>query len=39
MLALARAPFVVNPTPALLELAAERNWPVFIPAAVAEGAR
>ena len=39
MLALARAPFVVNPTPALLELAAERNWPVFIPAAIAEGAR
>jgi phosphoserine phosphatase len=39
MLALARAPFAVNPTPGLLEIAAERNWPVFIPAGVAEGAR
>ena len=39
MLALARAPFAVNPTPGLLEIAAERNWPVFIPAGIAEGAR
>jgi phosphoserine phosphatase len=39
MLALGRTPFVVNPTAALLALAAERNWPVFIPAAIAEGAR
>lgn len=39
MLALARAPFAVNPTPGLLEIAAERNWPVFIPAAIAESAR
>jgi phosphoserine phosphatase len=38
MLALARAPFVVNPTPELLEIAADRNWPVFMPAAIA-GAR
>lgn len=38
MLALARTPFAVNPTPALLEIAAERNWPVYIPAAIAEGA-
>jgi phosphoserine phosphatase len=35
MLELARAPFAVNPTPALLELAGERGWPVFVPAAVA----
>jgi phosphoserine phosphatase len=39
MLALARAPFAVNPTPALLEIAGQRNWPVFIPAAIAEGPR
>jgi phosphoserine phosphatase len=39
MLALARAPFAVNPTPALLEIAAERNWPVFIPAAIAQDKR
>jgi phosphoserine phosphatase len=39
MLALARAPFAVNPTPALIEIAAERNWPVFIPAAVAQDRR
>jgi phosphoserine phosphatase len=38
MLALARAAFAVNPTPALLEIAADRNWPVFIPVAIAEGA-
>jgi phosphoserine phosphatase len=35
MLAIARAPFAVNPTPALVEIAVERNWPVFIPAAIA----
>ena len=39
MLSLARAPFAVNPTPALLEIAAERNWPVFIPAAIAQDRR
>jgi phosphoserine phosphatase len=39
MLALARAPLAVNPTPGLLEVAAERSWPVFIPAAIAGGAR
>jgi phosphoserine phosphatase len=39
MLALARAPFAVNPTPALLEIAAERAWPVFMPAAITGGAR
>lgn len=39
MLALARAPFAVNPTPALLEIAAERNWPVFIPAAIVQDKR
>lgn len=39
MLAIARAPFAVNPTPALLEIAAERNWPVFIPAAIAQDKR
>ena len=39
MLAIARAPFAVNPTPGLLEIAAERNWPVFIPAAIAGAAR
>lgn len=39
MLALARAPFAVNPTPALLDIAAERNWPVFIPAAIAQDKR
>jgi phosphoserine phosphatase len=39
MLAIARAPFAVNPTPGLLEIAAERNWPVFIPAAIAGTAR
>lgn len=34
MLTLARAPFAVNPTAGLLELAGERNWLVFIPAGV-----
>jgi phosphoserine phosphatase len=38
MLALARAPFAVNPTPGLLEIAGQRNWPIFIPAGIAEGA-
>lgn len=35
MLALARAPFVVNPTAGLLDVAGERGWPVFIPASIA----
>ena len=39
MLAIARAPFAVNPTPALVEIAAERNWPVFVPAAISGGGR
>jgi phosphoserine phosphatase len=39
MLALARAPFAVNPTPGLLEMAAERHWPIFIPAAIAQDRR
>ncbi len=31
MLAAAAHPFVVNPSPALLELAATENWPVYFP--------
>jgi phosphoserine phosphatase len=31
MLALARHPFAVNPTPALEQIAADRHWPVFQP--------
>ena len=34
MLAIARHPFPVNPTPALAEIAAQRGWTVFYPAAV-----
>ena len=34
MLEIARRAFPVNPTPALLEIAAQRNWAVFYPAAV-----
>src|SRR5262249_17848063 len=34
MLALAKRAFPVNPTPALLEIAAERGWAVFYPGAV-----
>ena len=34
MLALAKRAFPVNPTPALLEIAAERGWAVFYPSAV-----
>ena len=34
MLVLAKRAFPVNPTPALLEIAAERGWPVFYPCAV-----
>jgi phosphoserine phosphatase len=34
MLKMALTPIPVNPSPALLEIAAERNWPVFYPAAV-----
>jgi phosphoserine phosphatase len=34
MMALARAPFAVNPSPGLLDIAAQRHWPVFIPASV-----
>ncbi len=34
MLAMAARPFPVNPTPALLEIAAQRNWAVYYPAAV-----
>jgi HAD superfamily phosphoserine phosphatase-like hydrolase len=34
MLAIARRAFPVNPTPALSEIAAERNWTVFYPESV-----
>jgi phosphoserine phosphatase len=34
MLEMAVRPFPVNPSPALLEIAAQRSWPVFYPAAV-----
>ncbi len=34
MLVMAKRAFPVNPTPALLEIAAERGWPVFYPGAV-----
>ena len=34
MLAIARAPFAVNPTPGLLDIASERQWPVFLPAGI-----
>jgi phosphoserine phosphatase len=34
MLAMAKRAFPVNPTPALLEIAAERGWLVFYPGAV-----
>jgi phosphoserine phosphatase len=34
MLAMALQAFPVNPTPALMEIAAQRNWAVFYPAAV-----
>lgn len=34
MLAIARHPFPVNPTPGLLEVAAERGWKVFYPESV-----
>ena len=35
MLAIARGPFPVNPSPELLQLSAARGWPVFYPASVA----
>lgn len=35
MLAIARRPFPVNPTPALLERSAQANWPIYYPASVA----
>lgn len=35
MLAIARAPFPVNPSPELLRLSTERSWPVFYPESVA----
>jgi phosphoserine phosphatase len=31
MLEIARHPFVINPTPELLTIAAERKWPVYHP--------
>jgi len=34
MLAIARGAFPVNPSPALLERAAQENWPVYYPASV-----
>lgn len=36
MLEIAARAFPVNPTPGLLEIAAQRSWPVFYPAAVLE---
>ncbi len=33
MLAMARQPFPINPSPALAQLSAERGWPVYYPAA------
>ena len=34
MLAIAKRAFPVNPSPALLEISADRNWTVFYPASV-----
>jgi phosphoserine phosphatase len=34
MLAIARSPFAVNPTPALVELASVRHWPIYYPHAI-----
>ena len=34
MLAIARTPFAVNPTPALVEFASERHWPIYYPHAI-----
>jgi len=34
MLSIARRAFPVNPTPALIELSAQRHWPVYYPAAM-----
>lgn len=34
MLAIAKYPYPVNPSPALLESAARRNWPVFYPESI-----
>jgi phosphoserine phosphatase len=34
MLEMAERPFPVNPTPALAEIAGQRGWPVYFPAAV-----
>jgi len=34
MLAIADHPYPVNPSPALLESAAQRNWPVFYPGSI-----
>ncbi len=34
MMAIAKRAFPVNPTPALLEISAERGWPVFYPESV-----
>lgn len=35
MLAIARRAFPVNPSPALIDRAAERNWPIYYPTSVA----
>ncbi len=37
MLAIARRPFPVNATPALLQIAADKGWPVFYPSSALEG--
>jgi phosphoserine phosphatase len=34
MISIARGPFPVNPSPELLRLSSERNWPVFYPESV-----
>ena len=39
MLGMAKRAFPVNPTPALLEIAAEHGWPVFYPGAVLAGSK
>jgi phosphoserine phosphatase len=33
MLAIARSPFAVNPTPALVEIASAHRWPIYYPSA------
>ena len=37
MLEIARQAFPVNPTPALLQIAAQKGWPVFYPDGIVPG--